>query len=96
MLVGKDCRVRPQMVTDSAEAVIGPLAVNTRTLVPTPEIGAATAAIPVTAATGVPETKLRGKVTVIVSEFARVVVKVNPITILRFPAAIRSAATMVS
>jgi len=95
MLVRKGCKVRPQRVTDSAEeATIAPLAVNTRTL--SPEIGAAVAAIPVTAATGVPETKLRGNVTVIVSKFTRGVVKENPITILRFPAAMRSAATMVS
>lgn len=97
MLVRKDCIVRPQRVTDSAEeATIGPVAVNTRTLVLSPEIAAAVAAIPVTAERGVPETKLRGNVTVIMSEFTRAVVNVNPITILRFPAATRSAGAMVS
>lgn len=94
MLVKKLCKVRPQTTTDSAEeAATTPVAVNTRVL---PEIATAVAAIPVTAETGVPETKAEGNVTVIVSVAIRAVVKVNPITILRLPAAMRSAAAMVS
>ncbi len=95
MLVRNVCIVRPQTVTDSAEAAaIAPVAVNTRTLPAL--IAEAVAAIPVTAETGVPETKLEGNVTVILSLATRAVVKVNPITILRLPAATRSAVSIVS